>query len=182
MRSKQRIFDRNGSIPFFKDINAQGWNIYSGAPQGFRTDAVSTERTRIRNSGSLVYDTAGYKSQVRDGTDASSLSHSALQHGMASFLKIAIPRAERLNDSGGLPMTSEDITQVLTTIIGHPMFQRAAGLYTNGDQSPTVQGERFYPTRPSFNLGRGRTIKKGNMGPNSKTSQRGLRKGFMNKN
>ncbi len=83
-------------------------------------------------------------------------------------------------------MTTEDITRVLTTIIGNLMFQRAAGLSTNGDQSSTIQGERLYgnlyPTRPSFNLGRGRMIQKGNMGPNSETSQRGSRKGFKDKN
>ncbi len=61
---------------------------------------------------------------------------------MESFLKIAIPRAERLNDSGGLPMTTEDITRVLSTIIRNPMFQQAVGLSTNGDQSSTIQGGR----------------------------------------
>jgi hypothetical protein len=100
---------------------------------------------------------------------------------MESFLKISIPRADLLNHSGGLSMTTEDITRVLSDIIKKPMFQLAFGLSTNGDQSSTIQGGRMYPTRPSFNLGGGRTIQKGNVGPNSETSQRKSRKGFKDK-
>ena len=138
----------------------QGWNIYSGAPQSLKTHAVLTEWARVWNSGSLVHDTTRSESRVRDGAGVSPLSQHVLQQGMKSFLKIAIQRADWLNNSGGLPITSEDITRVLSDIIRDPMSQRAVGLSTNGDKCSSIQGERTYPTRPSFNLGRGRTIQK----------------------
>lgn len=122
--------------------------------------AVLTEWARVWNSGSLVHDTTRSESRVRDGAGVSPLSQHVLQQGMKSFLKIAIPRADWLNNSGGLPITSKDITRVLSDIIRDPMFQRAVGLSTNGDKCSSIQGERTYPTRPSFNLGRGRTIQK----------------------
>ena len=160
----------------------QGWNIYSGAPQSLKTHAVLTEWARVWNSGSLVHDTTGPESRVRDGAGASPLSQHVLQQYMKSFLKIAIPRADWLNNSGGLPVTSEVITRVLSDIIRDPMFQRAVGLSTNGDKCSSIQGERTYPTRPSFNLGKGKDDpKKENMRPNSETSQRGPRNVYKDK-
>ena len=142
--------------------------------------AVLTEWARVWNSGSLVHDTTRSESRVRDGAGVSPLSQHVLQQGMKSFLKIAIQRADWLNNSGGLPITSEDITRVLSDIIRDPMFQRAVGLSTNGDKCSSIQGERTYPTRPSFNLGKD-DPKKENMGPNSETSQRGPRNVYKDK-
>ncbi len=107
-------FDRNGSEPFFRDLDAQGWNIYGGTSQSLRTHALPTERAWVRNSGSLIHDTAGSKSRVRNRAGTSALSSDTLKDGMVSFLKIALPRAAQLNDSGGLPMTSEDVTRALS--------------------------------------------------------------------
>jgi hypothetical protein len=181
--SENRVsFDRTGSMPFLRDLNAQGWNIYSGASQSLGTHAFSTERAWVRNSGSLIHDTVRPKSRVRNSAGAPTLNQDMLKDGMASFLKVALPRAARLKDSGGLPMTSEDVTRALSDIIKDPEFQRAVGLSNNGDKSSSDQSERIYPTRPSFNLGRGMTSqKKRTREPYPEIDTRGHRNVFKNK-
>ena len=68
-------------------------------------------------------------------------------------------------------MTNEDVTRALTDIIKNSRFERAVGLSNNGDKSSLHQGERRYPTRPSFSLGRGMTSRKRNGGSYSETEE-----------
>ena len=68
-------------------------------------------------------------------------------------------------------MTNEDVTRALTDIIQNSKFQRAAGLSNNGDKRSLHQGERRYPTRPSFSLGRGMTSRKRNAESYSETEE-----------